>query len=404
MPETVRIPWLHDRHNHTSFFASLTGCLNLEGLSLQEAIARIGALPKDQVSMVFGWHSAKLPFTAEDLRRLPPAIIVNFSLHGFVLSGEAPAMLAASQPELVAKRNDKDWCERNLAYLLETFSHTAHLTAEKLAIHMDRMEALGLGVADDMLLPGEEALQVIQGSRWGKHIKCWATPRTFKTLGRQAQEACAGLKFFMDGALGSGTAGIDGQFLDGRKGLLLHEDEGLRRILGEAHGFGKALAIHAIGDLAIEQAIRVLEGLHRDGLDFPYVRLEHVQFIRLAQARRAKELGLTLSLQPNFNSDSVDYADRLAPEWLEINNPFRMLIDEAGFVPGRDLILGSDGMPHGVENALQWSLFPAFPGQRMTVEEVVAGYGADPGRSGWSLLEIDREARRVKLLESKAEA
>jgi predicted amidohydrolase YtcJ len=402
MLETIRIPWLHDRHNHTSFYASLTGCLNLDGMAMAEAVAGVGALPKDRLSMVYGWHSAKLPFAPEDLSRMPPAIIVNFSMHGFALSGEAPAMLAATEPELVAKRNDKDWCERNLASLLEVFSHTAHLTQEKLASFMDRMETLGLAVADDMLLPGEEAFQVILGSRWGRHIKCWATPRTFKTLGRSGQEACAGLKFFMDGALGSGTAGIDGEFLDGRKGLLLHEDEALRRTFGEAHAFGKPLAIHAIGDLAIEQAIRVLEQLHRDGLSFPLVRLEHVQFVRLSQARRAKDLGLTLSMQPNFNSDSVDYADRLAPAWLEINNPFRMLIDEAGFVPGQDLILGSDGMPHGVENALQWSLFPAYAGQRLTVEELVAGYGGHPEGAGQSVLAIDRAARRVKLLESKA--
>ena len=65
------------------------------------------------------------------------------------------------------------------------------------------------------------------------------------------------------------------------------------------------------------------------------MRLEHVQFITLPQARRAKDLGVILSMQPNFNSDSEDYADRLGPRDLEANNPFRMLIDQAGFPAAR---------------------------------------------------------------------
>ncbi len=160
------------------------------------------------------------------------------------------------------------------------------------------------------------------------------------------------------------------------------------------------MAIHAIGDRAIEQAIGVLERLTADGLRFPLARLEHVQFIDEAQARRAKDLGLVLCMQPNFSSDSRDYADRLAADWLARNNPFRMLIDGAGFVPGQDLIFGSDGMPHGVGPALQWSLFPFHPGQRLSLEELVAGYAPDPSGPGHSLVEVDEAQRQVKLVVS----
>lgn len=131
--------------------------------------------------------------------------------------------------------------------------------------------------------------------------------------------------------------------------------------------------------------------------------MEHVQFIDEIQARRARELGLVLWMQPNFNSDSRDYTDRLDVHWLAINNPFRMLIDRVGFTPGRDLIFGSDGMPHGVEYALQWGLFPLYREQRITVEELVAGYGPHPEGKGWSLVEIDQAQRRARLLESRRE-
>lgn len=400
MPRTIRIPWLHDRHSHASFYASLTGCQSLSGLDSGEAVAAMRALPEDQLSMVFGWHSARMPLDQETLRDLPPAIIVNVSMHGFTLSEPAAERLQDTQPEVVAHRNDAEWGERNLPMLLELFSRTAGLTAAKLDAFMARMEAQGLGIVDDMLLPGEEAFDVVRRSRWGSHIQCWATPRTYRTLSPDSQEALTGLKFFTDGALGSRTAALRGTFRDGREGLLIYSDEELANALGEAAGYGKPIAIHAIGDLAIEQVLGTLERLDRAGVRFPLVRLEHVQFIDENQARRAKDLGLVLSMQPNFNSDSTDYADRLDAHWLEINNPFRMLIDRAGFVPGKDLLFGSDGMPHGIEYALQWSLFPPYPGQRLGLEELMAGYGPSVNATGESVLEIDEERKRVCLLAS----
>jgi predicted amidohydrolase YtcJ len=403
MADTVRIPWLRDQHNHASLYASFIGCPTLAGMNGEECLAVLRALDPERLSVVFGWHSALAPLRDADLDDLPPAVIVNLSMHGFALSGAALPMLADDQPDMVAHRGDAAWGERNLPQLLGFFSRTAGFTPGKLTILMERMEGLGLGSVDDMLVPGEEAFQVIRQSRWAGHVQCWATPRTFQTLSPASREALAGLKFFTDGALGSRTAALRGPFRDGGTGLLLYEDAELQRILGECRGFGKPVAIHAIGDRAIEQVLGVLERLDRDGVRFPLVRLEHVQFIDEIQARRARHLGLVLSMQPNFNSDSRDYTDRLDERWLAINNPFRMLIDRVGFTPGSDLIFGSDGMPHGVGYAMQWGLFPLYPGQRITIDELVAGYGPHPEGKGWSLVEIDQDQRRVTLLGSRGE-
>ena len=404
MPYTIDIPWLHDRHSHASLYASLIGCTSLAGMNTVDSLAVMRSLDPERLSVVFGWHSALAPLSHTDLENLPSAIIVNVSMHGFALTSAALARLADEQPGMVTHRDDADWGERHLPHVLEFFSRTAGLTPDKLTIFMERMERLGLGSVDDMLVPGEEAFQVIRQSRWADHIQCWATPPTFQTLSLASREALAGLKFFTDGALGSWTAALRGTFRDGRQGLLLYEDADLLRTLGECHEFGKPVAIHAIGDRAIEQVLGVLERLDRDGVRFPLVRMEHVQFIDEIQARRARELGLVLSMQPNFNSDSRDYADRLDARWLAINNPFRMLIDQVGFTPGKDLILGSDGMPHGVEYALQWSLFPLHPGQRLAVEELRAGYGIHPEAKGRSRAEIDQAWRRVTLLEPHHES
>ncbi len=404
MADPIRIPWLHDRHSHASVYAAFTGCPSLAGLDRGAALAMLSALPGDRLSIVFGWHNARTPLSGHDLEGLPPAIIVNLSMHGFVLTKPAVALLTETEPEVVAHRGDPEWCERHLPRLLGLFGQTARLTSGKLAAFMQEAESLGLASVDDMLLPDEAAFQVILNSPWAGRIQCWATPETFHSLSNSSQMALAGLKLFTDGALGARSAALTGPFLGGVEGVLLHSDGALLQALAESHPSGKPVAIHAIGDLAIEQVLRVLERLAGAGLSFPLVRLEHAQFIDECQARRAKALGLALSMQPNFSSDSQDYADRLEARWLERNNPFRMLIDRAGFVPGQDLIFGSDGMPHGVEPALQWALFPPYPGQRLTLDELVAGYDPAPDGRGHCLVEVDETHQRVTLLESRREA
>jgi predicted amidohydrolase YtcJ len=157
------------------------------------------------------------------------------------------------------------------------------------------------------------------------------------------------------------------------------------------------LSIHAIGHRAIEQAVRRIEIAGSEGIVCPTVRIEHAQFISPRQARRCREAGIVLSMQPNFNSDSRDYADRLIPRHRAENNPFRMLIDEVGFAPGKDLLLGSDGMPHGPEEALRCCLFPDFEGQALAPEELAAGYGRARAFGGEGCaFGIDADARTLR--------
>jgi len=141
----------------------------------------------------------------------------------------------------------------------------------------------------------------------------------------------------------------------------------------------------------IRKQVKALEKLR-----LPSVRLEHVQFIDEAQARRARDLGLALCMQPNFSVESRDYADRLPESHLRSLNPFRMLIDRVGFQPGKDLLFGSDGMPHGAAAAWQWGLFPVHEGQRLSSEELSAGYGPALPGGKTVLLVVDEETKRVE--------
>jgi hypothetical protein len=376
----IRLPLVHDHHSHVSLYAALQGLPDLGGFPAgaqgsASALALLKRLPRDTLSLVTGWHTDRLSLGPAQLAELPPALIVNSSLHGFVITTAGLPFAKELWPELALHANDEAWIERNIGPTFSFYVRLAGFNAAKLESFMAKMEGLGIGALDDMTIASEEALGIVKTSRFADRIRCWATPEVYRGLSPSSRELCEGIKIFLDGSLGARSASIDAPFKDGHEGGLLYSDGELRAILVEVAGFKTGLSAHALGHRSIEQILCALEALDREGIDIPSVRLEHVQFIKLAQARRSKEMGVVLSMQPNFNADSVDYADRLIERHLAENDPYRMLIDEAHFVPGEDLVFGSDGMPHGTEFGLRWSLFPAYESQRLSSEEFSSGYG-----------------------------
>lgn len=369
------LPLLHDHHSHTSLYAALEGCPSLLGLGKAEALSLLLSQSRDSLGLVKGWRTDLLPLGAGELAGLPPLLIVNFSLHGYALTPAALPFVGELWPEFAERHADPAWGESHLPELFGFYGRLAGLTPAKLKTHMEGLEALGIGSIEDMTTAGSEALAVIAASPYSRRVLSWATPSVYEGLSEAERRGIQGIKLFLDGSLGARSAAIGRPFLGGGKGILVYKEEELESLLSRLAAYKTGLSLHAIGGLAIDQALLVLERLARNGLSFSRIRLEHVQFIDRSQALRARGLGIVLSMQPNFNTDSVDYLDRLPPELAAANDPFRMLIDEAGFRPGQDLVFGSDGMPHGPGLALEACLSPPAPGQRLSLEEFIAGYG-----------------------------
>ena len=393
------LPSLHDHHSHVSLYAALGGLPDISALAPDEALACLASQPWDRLSLVKGWRSDRLAFSEEAIAGLPPLIAINFSLHGFVMTKAAIPHVEKAWPELARNYRDVQWTEGRLPELFEFYGVSAGLDQAKLEAFMRGLGELGIGSVEDMACIGEGALAVIAASPYRDRVTSWASPSCYAKLPEAARKQVEGFKLFLDGSIGARSAAIEPTFLDGGQGRLLYDDATLEELLSGLAAEGKALAVHAIGQRAIRQILAALERCSANSLVFPKIRLEHVQFIGQGEAFRARNLGACLSMQPNFNSDSVDYADRLPGQLLASNNPFRMLIDKAGFVPGRDLIFGSDGMPHGAEYALAWSLFPAHEVQRLSIDEFIAGYSPPDARGHEGVsLEVDEEKRSVRLL------
>lgn len=211
-----------------------------------------------------------------------------------------------------------------------------------------------------------------------------------------------GLKVFLDGSLGAHTALLREPYLDRKDrgpaggheghaeahGSRIWTDEELDRFLEAAHTAGIQVHAHAIGDGAIDQGLEAFARLAARsdlegkgwGQNALRHRFEHFEIAHDDQVRRAVELGLVSSSQPNFvgewSAKGGMYHDRLGDRFL-LNNRFRTFKDM-----GLLLAFGSDGMPFGPLVGLQSAVSHPVPSERLDSLEAAWHY---TWMAAWSL-------------------
>ena len=398
MPDQIiRLPLLHDHHSHPLLYASFGSALSLERVSnKQDAIELLkqqGSSNHCELTLAYGWRSNQFQWTDEDLEQFGPLAIFNLSLHSLVMNQTGAAILRDRYGDDVDKVSDQVWYENNFRTVLNWFANL-NASADLLTQFFDQLLSVGVYSIEELLLVDEAEIDLFREANLLKRVKFWAAPDIFDCLSANAQDLTTGIKLFTDGAFGARTAAISEDYLDapGNHGMLVYSDSQLKRTVEQSLERKNALAIHAIGDVAIKQLVNTLEKVDRVR-SADQIRIEHAQLIDLEMARRCKSLGVTLSMQPNFSSDSIHYRDRLSEKFCQLNNPFRMLIDEAGFVPGEDLIFGSDGMPHGIESAAENCFLSTLKSQLVTPAEFVSAYGCSDPSLGTIELEIGDQIR-----------
>ncbi len=352
--------------------------LNRSGETRESALSRIRSRAgegRPGWTIATGWNSGRFALEKADFDGLPPIVVLSLSIHGLIVNDAGRVLLREHDEAVAAHLDDQDWIERNLRRVLNLFAR-AGASAERLRAFFEHLRQIGVHSAEEMLLVGEDEIQMFDDAGLASRTQFWASPETYDSASPVNRERIHGIKLFTDGAIGVTTAALHEKYRTAdHTGMLLYRDDELEALIARYSG-EKPMAIHAIGDAAIDQVVAAVERAARQVAVRKTIRIEHAQFISESTARRAKALDLHLSMQPNFSEDSVMYADRLPAGYPPRNNPFRMLIDRVGFVPGVDLYLGSDGMPHGVQEALRQSLFPegGHKGQVLTLDEFIAGY------------------------------
>lgn len=396
----VAIPRLNDHHSHTSLYIALLGSKSFWDVGDKaSAMKIINESPADELTLIRGWNSNKFTFSDDELAKMPPVIVVHYSLHRINMSRKAEEMLLDKQPEIIKNYKDLDWYEKNIDKVLSFIGSIPKFEEDNIADHYHDIRLTGVDQVQDMLLVSKEALQKVRASPVSDKIGFWASPDLYKTLSPESKADMLGIKVFTDGSMGGKTSAMNKPYRDETtKGMLCYTDDGLLEVMRFTAKEKKPISLHVIGDRALDQVLAALKKVKAEGLWFPLVRVEHAQFITKPQAQAFKERGVVLCMQPNFSQDSIDLAETLPEGYPEINNPFRMLIDDVGYVPGKDLIFGSDGMPHGVECGMGNALFPPYKGQELTFDEFIKGY-TNPNAPAALQVEIDYDRKQVRLLE-----
>lgn len=148
-----------------------------------------------------------------------------------------------------------------------------------------------------------------------------------------------GLKLFVDGALGSGTAFLLEPY-EGKTGR--GQDTGTVEELklpaksAASHGFG--LCLHAIGDAAVRIALDLIREVSAEAdLKSAHRRIEHIQLLHPEDEPRFGELGATASVQPTHLVTDRDLVWKAWGDRCHRSYPLRRLFDG-----GARVVFGSD--------------------------------------------------------------
>ncbi len=136
------------------------------------------------------------------------------------------------------------------------------------------------------------------------------------------------MKIFADGAFGGRTALLSKPYNDSpnTSGVAIHSREELQKLVSLARSYKMAVAIHTIGDLALEFAIETIEnnkptGILRD-------RLIHVQVLRDDLIHRLKKLDVVLDIQPRFVATDFPWVEeRLGSERLPLSFAWKTMLE-----------------------------------------------------------------------------
>lgn len=144
------------------------------------------------------------------------------------------------------------------------------------------------------------------------------------------------VKFFTDGSASSGTAAMSIPYMTiGGYGVLCLTEDECVTLARKAHSNGFQMAIHAIGDVAIDQILNAIEIVQKEDprQDMRH-RIEHCGWVRPEQIDRLKALDVIPSPQLNFiYFHGENYLNKMGAERAGNSHPMRRFLDAGLHVP-----------------------------------------------------------------------
>lgn len=420
-PGATIIPGLRDAHMHPVPYAAM-----LDGCSLKQA-SDIGDLQRRLIEFTTTLDEGQ-PLVATRLddetlteRRLPtrddldavissrPVVIYRYCGHVAVANSAALAAssITADTPDPEGGSIDRDAEGSPTGVLRETAAGLVApalarggtaLSEEALLSALQGLAGLGITSIGAMIGYGERPFEQLAAELELWHrvadrlpIKVYGfaitdTPARLADAARMFEGSgprfhWVGVKRFADGSLGGHTAAMNAPFSDMATLGTLRLSDADTAVAQKSIELGGMVAIHAIGDRAVDRVLDVFDGLIADGTDPKDLRMEHVSVISPNQVERFANLGVTAVVQPAFlASESEWLPGRVGPERTAWVYPFRSLLKSG--VP----MAGSSDCPVEPPQPL-WGMAAAMdrhgivPEERLTGTEALAMFTSGAARS-----------------------
>jgi predicted amidohydrolase YtcJ len=145
-----------------------------------------------------------------------------------------------------------------------------------------------------------------------------------------------GVKLYSDGALGSQTALMFEPYENSKNnfGIEVTSQDQLTDWVKKAGQAGISVAIHAIGDKGVHQALNAIEHAKNENLRH---RIEHIQLLHPQDLKRFSKLGVIASVQPYHAPSDRDIADKYWGKRAGFRYPYKSLLNQK-----TKLVFGSD--------------------------------------------------------------
>ena len=208
---------------------------------------------------------------------------------------------------------------------------------------MDHLVSLGLvgghtedlGYYEKLIKPYQAYREILEERRFRTHLLVHhevvdqLREAAIQPLEVMGDLSFGAMKLFADGAYGGRTAWLRRPYNDApdTSGVAIHTRDELQQLVKKAREKGMPVAIHAIGDQALEEAIEAIETYpNHTGLRD---RLIHGQLVPPDLRQRILGIGAIVDIQPTFVSSDFPWViERLGEERMADAYAWRTLIED----------------------------------------------------------------------------
>ncbi len=357
------LPGFVDAHLHVKGLGTSLYGADLRWARSPEEVAERLAAVKGPLAVGRGWDQEAFENPKLPDRRLLDKYVPDRPAVAIRVCGHLAVLNTRALEEVEPWRLYPSHVDRESGILVED---AVYYAVNKLLDKLDNKELVKLGLeslhsagvvgASSMACSDSEIkslYSIARSSGLPVRIACYANKENYKShLGLEAPRfKVVGVKLFSDGSFGARTAALRDDYEDdsGNRGRLLLTSRDIAEIGSYALKAGYRIAVHAIGDRALDEVIEAYNRISPGAKG----RVEHASMAWDSQVEELASLGVYVVVQPRFRVSDWWLAQRLGGR-VGLAYRFKTMLDR-----GVRLALSTDAP---VEDHRPWSTMLAAIG------------------------------------------